>query len=361
MRRYTIWLYCTTLVFALLVLPKGRTLADEVAIVALNGSGQVAFIDIENEEVIKTIALNVPYPHFVETTPDANTAVVVCDAGHICFVDVATMEGVTVLELLWGPEQHGITLQPNEFQGLCITPESLALVTEANERGQLFFIDTRTMEVAGDPWYVSGEPESIISTSDGSRAYYVDEGSIYYVDTLLWPAVSYGMHYYQPTGSDEIGGLDLIPNDESRALLCDCDNRIFLIHIGARVILDQQQVDRERFTEPSSLKVSPAGTMAIVANSTDPSITFVAIEGNTLAVEETLEVGGPADCVAFTQDGQTAVVTIPRTSEVKIIDVPGRQVRATIKEELGLAPLGVTITARPAEPVPNETSETDLK
>ena len=165
------------------------------------------------------------------------------------------------------------------------------------------------------------------------------------------------MQYYQPTGFDEIGGLDLVPNNESRAVLCDCDNRVFLINIEARVILDQQEVDTERFTEPSSLKVSPTGTLAIVANSTDPSITFVAIDGDTLAVEETIEVGGPASSVAFTQDGQTAVVTVPRTSAVKIIDVSGRQVKATLSEELGLAPLGVTITTRQAEPTQDETPE----
>lgn len=358
MRRYTILLYCIIITFVLPVSFKDQVKAGEMAIVAMSGSGEVAFISVENEEVIKTIELNVPYPSLVETTPDGKTAVVVCGGGHICFIDINTMECVKILELLWGPEQHGITFQPNEFEGICITPDGLALVTEANERGQLFVIDTETMELAGEPWNISGDPTRIILKSDGSKAYYLDEGSIYYVNPLF-PPLNYGIQYLQPAGHDEVGGFDLVTNNESRAIISDYDNWIYLIDLRWSVILDQKQVNMERFTEPSSLKVSPTGTIAIVANGTDPSITFVAISGDTLTIEETIEVGGPSSSVAFTHDGQTAVVTIPRMSQVQIIDVANRQVKATISKELGLAPLGVKIITMEAEPTDDQTSESD--
>jgi len=356
MKLFTILFCC--IVLALPVLSEDLVTAEEIAIVTMSGSGEVAFISIENETVIKTVDVNVPYPSFVETTPDGNTAVVVCESGHICFIDTHTMECIKTLELLWGPEQHGITLQPNEFEGMCITPDGLALITEVNEHGQLFIIDTLTMELADTPRNIGDEPTRIVVKSDGSKAYYIEEGSIYYVDLLSSP-VSNRLLIYEVLGEEyhEISGFDLVTNRESRAIISDSDNRIYMIDLNQRwsPILDEKLVDPERFTEPVSLKVSPTGTLAIVANGTDPSITFVAIDNDTLTIEETIEVGGPSESVAFTQNGQAAVVTIPQTSQVKIIDVSNRQVRATIGGELGLAPMGVTITTIDVELLENQT------
>jgi DNA-binding beta-propeller fold protein YncE len=320
--------------------PIAEDLAGEIAIVTLSGSGEVAFISIEREAVLKTVQLGVPFPGSVAVTPDGRTAVVTSESGYICFVDVASIELVRCLELLSGPEQDGITLLPNEFADVFFTPDGrTALITEGNEIGQLFFVDMETMELSGEPLNVGDSPSTVIIKSSGSEAYVLDDGNIHVVNL---PERSF-VTFSEPLGTDEVSDFAITP-DESRAIFIDEEfDSIFLLDTNTWGILDQKQVNEQRSTGSNQVAVSPDGTMAIVTNGADPSITFVTIGQSSLTIDATIEIGGTANGVSFTQDGETAVVTLANTSLVKIIDVANRQIKATISERLGLAPNGVTI------------------
>ena len=180
------------------------------------------------------------------------------------------------------------------------------------------------------------------------EAYVLDNGDVHIL-RLVAGAWTYDTTIPEPCGP-EIEDFDLTP-DGSRAILMDLDNRIYLVDTSAWNILNMVVVE-DRTTEPLQVAVSPVvdgdgNVMAILTNATDQSITVVTIGAdNTMSYETPIDVFCSPDGVAFTPDGQTAVVACPNTSEVKIIDVATEKV-TTISKGLGLAPVGVAIVDVP--------------
>ena len=154
--------------------------AQDVAVVAMLGSSEVDFIDIDTATVLKRVKLigRASLPQKVAVTPDGATAIVTCETGYICFVDVASMTATKTLRLLKGPERIGRTLVPNEFEGVEVTPDgTTALVTEGNEGGALLFVDIATQEIIGSPLMLLGDgPGELAITPDGVNAFVVDDG-----------------------------------------------------------------------------------------------------------------------------------------------------------------------------------------
>jgi DNA-binding beta-propeller fold protein YncE len=349
MKYYLYSILCAILTLVGILDFKNDVYANEIAIVTLAGSGEVAFIDIENAKLIKTVQLDAPLPLGVAVTPDGETAIVTCALGQICFVDVAKMELKKCLKLLRGPEQIGATLIPNEFGGVDITPDSkTALVTEGNESGQLFFIDIETMELSGTKYQITvGDgPGTVIVNDIGTEAYVLDEGSTYIVNLsnrtnslLCGP----------PLGNDEVDDF-VLTLDESNAIYIGSDNNIYLRNKNTCVIKKAIEINDGRFREPLQVALSPDGTTAIMTSETDHSVTFFSVNIDVppyLVVEESIDVGGGANGVAFTNDGQTAVVAVVSASLIQIIDVATRQIQATVQDDLGLAPIGVAIVNAP--------------
>ena len=64
--------------------------------------------------------------------------------------------------------------------------------------------------------------------------------------------------------------------------------------------------------------------------------------------------------MAFTQNGQIAVIAMPDTGLVQIIDVASRTITATITDDLDLAPVGVAIVDIGTEPQPFVIHKGDL-
>ena len=353
MKSYLYWLLCATLVFGCLAGFENGVCASEVAIVTLTGSGEVAFIDIENAKLIKTVQLNAPFPFRVTVTPDGKTAIVTSPFGQICFIDVTKMELIKCLKLLKGPEQIGTTLIPNDFGGVDVTRDGkTALVTEANELGQLFFIDLDTKEPSGPPLEIGDDITTVIVNSNGTQAYVLDiDNSSTYTVNLSDRTKS--LFCGPPAGNDEVEDFVLTP-DESHAIYIGSDNRIYLRDLNTCAIKETIEIDDGRFREPNQVALSPDGNVAIITNVTDQSVTFFSVdigEQPHIIVEETIDVGGGPSGVAFAQGGQTAVVAVSDTNLLQIIDVASRQIKATIQDELGLAPIGVAIVEVEVQPL----------
>ena len=334
---------CVLLILGACFVLDSETRADELAIVSMAGSGEVAFIDIDAAEVIGSVQLpdRASFPLGIAVTPDGSALAVACGMGYVSFIDSG---GATTTTMLSGPTMSGITEIPNVFDSVTVTPDgTTALVTEVNESGQVFLFDMATKELVAPPCLVGDDPNGIVIVEDpnepGTDVAYVVEGDRIHV--LDWSDCSFTTTW-TPGGIGEIGAFAVVP-DEPRAILTDADNGVYLFDTTSWTLLDSEFIDPARFAETGDAAVSPDGTLAIGTNQADQSVTFIVVSDFELTIEETLEVGGIPRGVAFTQDGQTAVVALANTSQVVIIDVPTRQVTATITAGLGLVPVAVVV------------------
>jgi hypothetical protein len=194
------------------------------------------------------------------------------------------------------------------------------------------------MNLLGEPWAIGDDPYAIVVKPDGLDAYLIEGDRVHTVN------LSHGSYTteFSPGGVDSISGFALVPG-ESRAILTDSDNGVYLISTTTWTTLDYEEIDANLFAESCDVAVAPDGALAIVANCADQSITFVTVQGTDLTIGVTIGVGGSAQSVAFTQTGQKAVVALGNTSQLKIVDVPNRLVSATVSTGLGLFPVRVRI------------------
>jgi DNA-binding beta-propeller fold protein YncE len=85
--------------------------------------------------------------------------------------------------------------------------------------------------------------------------------------------------------------------------------------------------------QPSGISINAAGTLALVANRADGTVTVLAIDGKSVRVVDTVQVGLPTDeiCDAFfTPTGTRALVSNRTQRSVHILRVEGEQVRVTV-------------------------------
>jgi YVTN family beta-propeller protein len=83
---------------------------------------------------------------------------------------------------------------------------------------------------------------------------------------------------------------------------------------------------------PSGIAINPAGTLALVANYREGTVSVFTISGNTLTATGKIDFGdpkaGPA-AIAFTPDGKTALVTRDGDHRISILSVDGNNVTDT--------------------------------
>ena len=83
---------------------------------------------------------------------------------------------------------------------------------------------------------------------------------------------------------------------------------------------------------PSGIAINPAGTLALVANYREGTVSIFTISGKTLSAAAKIDFGdpkaGPA-AVSFTPDGETALVTRDGDHRISILSVDGNNVTDT--------------------------------
>lgn len=104
--------------------------------------------------------------------------------------------------------------------------------------------------------------------------------------------------------------------------------------------------------QPSGMAVNRAGTMALVANRADNTISVLAISGKEVKVVDTVPVSAPGaaseqvSAVAITPNGKHALVTKFASHKVALLDIDGQKVTYTKYDmAVGLWPYNVQITA----------------
>lgn len=87
---------------------------------------------------------------------------------------------------------------------------------------------------------------------------------------------------------------------------------------------------------PAGVSINRAGTLALVANRGDCTVSVFGIAGKTLTPAGTVSLGGPSDCgashVAISPDGRSALVTRDNDHKVSVLSIDGTKVSTTQRD-----------------------------
>ena len=97
----------------------------------------------------------------------------------------------------------------------------------------------------------------------------------------------------------------------------------------------------------AGVAINRQGSLALVSNMVDGTVSIFTIQGKTVAPAGTLEVGGPkagGGMVAFTPDGKSALVSRQNDNKVSILSVDGSKVEYTKRDMIaGVRPIVLDI------------------
>ena len=134
----------------------------------------------------------------------------------------------------------------------------------------------------------------------------------------------------------------LDPNDAKKQVF---DNRISIIDLAASPpkVIGTVQAG----AAPSGISINRAGTMALVANRGDGTVTVLQIDGNEVRNAATVTIGGPQSGpshAVFTPDGKMALVTKDNDNAISVLDIDGDKV-AYNKRDLypGIRPYSIAV------------------
>src|SRR6516225_3975166 len=134
------------------------------------------------------------------------------------------------------------------------------------------------------------------------------------------------------------------------------DNKIYVIDLTASPPVQIATVEAGK--QPSGMAINRAGTIALVANRADDTVSVLSIDGKnvkpagtvSVATQPTAAVAAPPAAVAITPDGKRALVVKSGANRVGLLDIDGQKVsNAQVDGKnydmaTGLNPLNVQIT-----------------
>jgi DNA-binding beta-propeller fold protein YncE len=143
-------------------------------------------------------------------------------------------------------------------------------------------------------------------------------------------------------------GLALVANsmnvvEEGGALKQVPDNRLFVIDLAANPpqVIDTLAIGKQ----PSGLSINRAGTLALVANRADGSISVLRIAGRKVELIDTVTIGEQVAHVRFTPDGKRALAVKFPGHKIALLDVNGEKVSYNkLDLPVGLWPYNVDVT-----------------
>ena len=99
---------------------------------------------------------------------------------------------------------------------------------------------------------------------------------------------------------------------------------------------------------PAGVSINRAGTLALVANRADCTVSVFTIAGKTVTPAGTVSLGGAPDCgashVAISPDGRSALVTRDNDHKISVLAIDGAKVEYTKRDmNPGLRPYGIDI------------------
>ena len=113
------------------------------------------------------------------------------------------------------------------------------------------------------------------------------------------------------------------------------DDRVFVVDLQANppaVIATLHAGKR-----PSGMAISPDGTMALVANRDDGTISVLSIKGKEVKTTDTVAIGAPTDsvsAVAITPDGKSALAVKSNVDKVAVLSIDNGKIAYDKKNDL---------------------------
>src|SRR5262245_6940221 len=121
------------------------------------------------------------------------------------------------------------------------------------------------------------------------------------------------------------------------------DNKIYVIDLTTRPPAHIGTVAAGR--QPSGMSINRAGTLALVANRADNSISVLAIQGKQVRLVDTVTIGEQVAHVVFTPDGRQALAGKFPGHKVALLEVDGQKVTYTKRDlAVGLWPYNLDVT-----------------
>ncbi len=113
------------------------------------------------------------------------------------------------------------------------------------------------------------------------------------------------------------------------------DDRLFVVDLKANppAVIATLNLGKQ----PSGLAINAAGTMALVCNRDDGTISVLSISGKDVKVTDTVTVGDPKDAVsavAITPDGKTALAVKSAVSKVAVLNIDNGKATYDKKNDL---------------------------
>ncbi len=133
------------------------------------------------------------------------------------------------------------------------------------------------------------------------------------------------------------------PTDPSKTVP---DNRLSVIDLTMRPPRDIATLTTG--ASPAGVSINRAGTLALVANRADCTVSVFAIAGKTVTPAGTVSLGGAPDCgashVAISPDGRSALVTRDNDHKISVLSIDGSKVEYAKRDmNPGLRPYGIDI------------------
>src|SRR5271169_4938198 len=124
------------------------------------------------------------------------------------------------------------------------------------------------------------------------------------------------------------------------------DNKVFLVDLKANPPANIGTITVGK--QPSGMAINPNGDLALVANRADGTISVLSIHGKDVLVLDTVPVGAAADqvsAVAITPDGKHALAAKAAANKVALLSIDGDKV-SYVKRDLptGIFPVNIAVT-----------------
>jgi len=122
------------------------------------------------------------------------------------------------------------------------------------------------------------------------------------------------------------------------------DNKLFVIDLKSAPakLIATVEVGKQ----PSGLAVNKSGSLLLIANRADSSVSVLTIKGQEVKLVDTVPVGDPAAAVAFTPDGKHALVAKNTVNKIALLNVEGDKVTYDKTDlSVGVYPYNVQVMA----------------
>jgi DNA-binding beta-propeller fold protein YncE len=135
--------------------------------------------------------------------------------------------------------------------------------------------------------------------------------------------------------------MKLSPSDATKVVP---DNRMSVIDLTVRP--PQVIATLTTGASPAGVSINRAGTLALVANRADCTVSVFHIAGKNVTPAGTVSLGGAPDCgashVAISPDGRMALVTRDNDHKISVLSIDGSKVETTQRDiNAGLHPYGI--------------------